>query len=95
MNISSVVLRSLPRHQPQLLTELVQLPGVEVHAQDDNGRLVLTIEDGSTQSASETYVRLHDLSGVLSVSLVYQYSDDDATETSHDVAPQIQEETTK
>lgn len=87
MNISSVVLRAHPRHQPQLALDLGQLPGVEVHATSPDGRLVLTIEDSDTKSASETYIRLHDLAGVLSVSLVYQYSDDDLNE--------IQEESEK
>lgn len=91
MNISSVVLRALPKHQPQLLAELGALPGVEVHVANPDGRMVLTIEDANTQSASETYIRLHDLSGVMSVSLVYQYSDDESTELS----TQNQEESEK
>jgi nitrate reductase NapD len=39
--------------------------------------MVVTLEDADTNSAADSYVALNNLPGVLSVAMVYQYSDDD------------------
>lgn len=51
-----------------------------MHATTQDGRLVITVEDSTTASAAGTFVRLHAVPGVYSVSMVYQYSDDDLFE---------------
>ena len=79
MNISSVVLRARPAALDGVRSALSILPGVEVHAATGDGRLVLTLEDAGTASAADTFVRLHDIPGVMSVSMIYQYSDDSGT----------------
>jgi len=76
MNISSVVLHTHPERQPALLTQLGQVPGLEVQGANPDGRLALTLEAASTDSAVETYGTLQNIEGVLSLSLIYQYSDD-------------------
>ncbi len=77
MNISSVVLHAQPQHHPALLGQLTALPGVEVHASSPEGKLVLTLEGADVEQVTKTYGQLHEFEGVLSVSLVYQYSEDD------------------
>lgn len=77
MNISSVILRALPERYPQLLAQLAEVPGLEVHGVSPDGKLILTLEDTNGNGAADTYVKLHDFEGVLSVSLVYQHSDDE------------------
>ena len=79
MNISSVVLRARPVALDAVRSALSILPGVEVHAATEDGRLVLTLEDAGTASAADTFVRLHDIPGVMSVSMIYQYSDESGT----------------
>ena len=76
MNISSVVLHALPEYHPGLLCQLGELPGLEVHGASPEGKLVVTLEGATIDEVSRTYQKLHDFEGVLSVSLVYQYSDD-------------------
>lgn len=76
MNISGIVLRTRPEHAGEVRATLAALPGVEVHAATSDGRLVLTLEDAGTASAADTFVRLHDIRGVMSVAMIYQYSDE-------------------
>lgn len=77
MNISSVVLHALPDFHPGLLKSLEAVPGLEIHGTSPEGKVVLTLEGQDINQVSETYQKLHDFEGVLSVSLVYQYSDDE------------------
>lgn len=76
MNISSIVLHVVPERLSEVRSALAAMPGVDIHAAVEAGKLVLTLEDSDTSSASETYVALHRVPGVFSVALVYQYSDD-------------------
>jgi nitrate reductase NapD len=76
MNVSSVVLRASPAALESVRGSLQALPGVEVHAATGDGRLVLTIEDSGTARAADTFVQLHGIRGVMSVSMIYQYSDE-------------------
>ena len=76
MNISSVVLRAKPERLPEIRSALARRPGHEIHGEHAAGRLALTIEDTDVRSAADAYVALHDLPGVIAVSLIYQYSDD-------------------
>jgi nitrate reductase NapD len=78
MNISSIVLRAQPARIADIRAELARRPGHEVHGAHEAGRLALTIEDTNTGSAADAYVALHDIPGVIAVSLIYQYSDDEA-----------------
>lgn len=82
MNISSVVLRAWPEKLPGVRNDLAAIPGVEIHADEGDGRLVLTIEDGAGPAPADTFLKLHQLDGVISASLVYQYCDDGLTKES-------------
>jgi nitrate reductase NapD len=79
MNISSAVLRARHGALDEVRRSLAALPGVEVHAVTDDGRLVLTLEDAGTGGAADTFVKLHDIRGVMSVAMIYQYSESNDT----------------
>ena len=76
MNISSVILRARPEKLGGVRNGLAAIPGVEIHADGNDGRLVLTIEDGEACAPPDVFRKLHELDGVISASLVYQYCDD-------------------
>jgi nitrate reductase NapD len=76
MNISSAIVHVAPRRVDAACAVLGAMRGVEIHARSAVGKVVVTIEDDDTNSAADTYVALHDVPGVLSVAMVYQYSDD-------------------
>ena len=82
MNISSVVLRAHPASLGDVKRSLEAMPGVELHAATADGRLVITLEDAGTASAADTFVKLHDIGGVMSVAMIYQYSEEPAPQES-------------
>lgn len=79
MNISSAILHIAPAGLDAACQALLDLPGVEIHARSDEGKVVITIEDSDTHSATEIYAALHGIAGVASVAMVYQYSDEESS----------------
>ena len=71
-----MVLRAQPEKLPGVRNGVATIPGVEIHADGNDGRLVLTIEDGDRYAPSDVFLKLNQLDGVISASLVYQYCDD-------------------
>jgi nitrate reductase NapD len=76
MNISGVILRARPENVGGVRNDLAAIPGVEIQADGGDGRLVLTIEDGEGYAPLDIFLKLNELDGVISASLVYQYCDD-------------------
>ena len=76
MNISSLVVRARPTECAAVRAALQRLPGVEVRAVNDAGQLVVVADHVDTAAAADGFVEMHRIEGVLSVSLVYQFSDD-------------------
>lgn len=76
MNISSVIVQTRPERLADVHAALAALPGVEIHAESPEGKLVITLEDDSTRTAADRYVDLNNIPGVLSAAMVYQFSDD-------------------
>ena len=74
MNISGGVVRTRPERIPNVTSHLTTLPGVEIHAVSEDGRMVVTIEN-DTAAMIETMNSFHDIEGVLSASLIYHHFD--------------------
>ncbi len=81
MHVSSLVVHATPEKTSVLKESLQRIPGVEIHAATDDGRMVVTVEDTGEQSnLSETVMKIQTMEGVLSMSLAYDYCDNDLTE---------------
>ena len=52
------------------------MAGVEVHAQTEDGRLVVVVEDTKAAFASDTIMALHQIPGVYSLTLNYHHFED-------------------
>jgi len=78
MKVASLVVRARPERLTALEDELRRMPGVEVHAVQREGRLVVTVEDADGAYPAESIVSIHNLGGVIGVSLVYEYSDEES-----------------
>ena len=76
MNISSILVQTHPQNSTVLQRELAQLSGVDVHAANKDGRIVITIEDTQDNSPADTLMNVQNMQGVLSASLIYNYCDD-------------------
>jgi nitrate reductase NapD len=80
VNISSVIVRARPEKLALVRDALARTPGVDVHADTPDGRLIVTVEDCAGDSNADVFIRFHNLDGVIGASLVYQYCDDDIQE---------------
>jgi nitrate reductase NapD len=76
MNVSSLVIRARPERCGDVRAALEQMAGVEVRAATAAGQLVVVADHHDTGAAADSFVAIHKIEGVLSVSLVYQFSDD-------------------
>jgi len=54
--------------------------GVEVHGETEDGRLIVTIEDEVRKNVGERIMAFYEIPGVLSASMIYQFSDDEFNE---------------
>ena len=75
--ICGVLVHTRPGGIEDVRGRLAGLPGVEVHAATDEGRLVVTVEDTPERLAIDTITDIFQTEGVINASLVYQYTDDE------------------
>ena len=71
MNISGVLVRSYPENIQSVWQELTKIDGVEVHGSNDDGRMVVTVEQENAGLFSDMLTRMNDIHGVLSTSMIY------------------------
>jgi nitrate reductase NapD len=76
-NVCGVLVHTRPGNVEDVKGRLAALPGVEVHAATDEGRVVVTVEDTPERLAIETIDDIFQTVGVINASLVYQYTDDE------------------
>jgi nitrate reductase NapD len=75
MNIAGVVIHARPEKLAGVEAQLLELPGVEIHATADDGRMVVTVEDEESR-LGDTVMAFHSVDGVLSASLIYHHFED-------------------
>ena len=77
MNISSIIVHAQPTELASVRGSLEQIPGVEVHAATDDGKLVVTIETETDGETASTFDRINTMPGVMSAAMVFhQYESD-------------------
>lgn len=76
-NICGVLVHTRPGNVEDVKGRLADLPGVEVHAATEEGRVVVTVEDTPERLAIDTISDIFQTEGVINASLVYQYTDDE------------------
>ena len=75
MNIAGVIVYANPHVNSELQEQLAGLPGVEVHAVNEEGKMVVTIEDQFEKGLADTVMQLQLFDGVLSASMVYHHNE--------------------
>ena len=73
--VSGIVVHARPEHVPAVRNALDLLPGVEVHAATETGRIVVTVDKDDSAGMADTFVQIQNLRHVISASLVYQHSE--------------------
>lgn len=76
MNIAGLVIRARPDLADPVRERLARIPGVEVHGEAVQGRLVVTVEDVPGRSTADTLIEVHQTEGVVAATLAYEYCDD-------------------
>lgn len=71
MNISGVLVRAYPEHISTVGSALAKMTGVEIHGNNDDGRIVVTVEQAGAGEMSDLLTAMHDVPGVLSASMIY------------------------
>jgi len=75
-NICGVLVHAKNNCIEQVKNNLQSMAGVEVHEVTAEGRLVVTIEGESRHYVADTLTGFYNVEGVLSASMVYQFSDE-------------------
>ena len=52
------------------------LEGAEIHGASDDGRLVVVVEDTGSRTAADQIMAMHQIPGVISVTLTYHHFED-------------------
>ena len=76
MNISGVLVKAYPENITTIEEVISQMEGVEVHGNNEDGRIVITVEQESANNISDTLVQIQDVPGVLSAAMIYHQFED-------------------
>ena len=77
MNISSIIVHAQPTELASVRGSLEQIPGVEVHAATDDGKLIVTIETDTDGETAGTFDRINAMDGVMSAAMVFHQFESD------------------
>ena len=88
MNLSGILVMTLPENLPQVVSALSALPGVEVHQQDPVGRVVVVLEADKVREETDGLRRIQAVPGVLMAEMVFHYFEDD-DEALSELPPEI------
>ncbi|MFC3119201.1 chaperone NapD [Jhaorihella thermophila] len=72
LNICGCLVHTVPARMAEVVEAINATDGAEVHAQED-GRIVVTVEDTDGRLASEIIMDLHQIPGVITVTLTYHH----------------------
>ncbi|MDH4133355.1 MAG: chaperone NapD [Gammaproteobacteria bacterium] len=82
MHIAGVLVHTRPEWIENVHAKLLAIDGLELHATNPDGRMVVTIESDDRNKVAETLYRINTAENVLSASLVYEQSESENTEAS-------------
>lgn len=87
MKIISLVLKFLPEHAATIAPLIDAVPGASVQLDNGDGRMIVLIEDGEGYSTADSIIQVHQVPHLMSVTLAYEYTDDDLPPEAFDFAP--------
>lgn len=72
LNICGCLVHVMPEMAQAVIADIGTKSGCEVHAHE-NGRVVVTVEDTEDMPASDRIMEMHQIPGVLTVTLTYHH----------------------
>ena len=76
MTICSLVIQTLPEKIETVNTLLNSMEGVEIHTQNEYGKLAITIDHPNREYCSKAMTDITRIDGVMSTSLIFEYQED-------------------
>lgn len=73
MNICGCLVHVAPKTRDAARAGLTALNGVEIHAEGEDGRMVVVVEDTPDAFASDQIMAMHQVPGVMSVTMNYHH----------------------
>ena len=77
MNVSSIVVKTKPEHIQDVIVDINAIDLCEVHFNDDEGKIVVTIEGENIEEQMARMKKIQALSNVSSANLSYSYTEDE------------------
>ncbi|RFU49006.1 chaperone NapD [Paraburkholderia sp. DHOC27] len=90
VHIAGIVVHAQKIRLADIRRAISRLPGAEIHAVTEDGKLAVTLEGRSMFDVADTLHAIHALDGVYSAALVYQHHEDIqslAEELAHEADP--------
>ncbi|MBU0654258.1 MAG: chaperone NapD [Gammaproteobacteria bacterium] len=75
-NICGVLVHIRPEQRATMEQQLLTIPGLEIHAANEVGKLIVTVEADDYQQAADSLSQLQTMKGVLSASLIYHHAEE-------------------
>lgn len=75
IHIAGVIVHARPAQTAEIRAQLALLPHAIVHAVEEDGRMVVTLEAESAPRTLDAMDAIRALPGVLNVALVYQHAE--------------------
>ncbi|MFU8788366.1 MAG: chaperone NapD [Methylobacter sp.] len=75
LNIVGILVSAFPEYLDAIHPQLEAL-GAQVHLRDEQGKLVVTLEEENDRTLADTLVQIQDIEGVINAAMVYHGIDD-------------------
>ena len=72
LNICGCLVHAVPGTADSVIETINATEGCEVHAHEE-GRIVVTVEDTETKRASDLIMEMHQIPGIITVTLTYHH----------------------
>ena len=80
LDVSGLVVHSIPGHGAEVAAALDSIAGVTLHAASPEGKLVVTLETASEADSVALFGRIQALDGVAAVAMAYHHIENDPDE---------------
>ncbi len=80
-HVASFIAYSFPKHQATVRAEIETKDGFEVHGEDPDGRLIVTVEGTNQRDLVAGFEELQNIPHMLNVAPIYHEYTDEASDT--------------
>ena len=77
MNVSSIVVKTTPEYMQEVMDNINKVDFCEVHFNDADGRIVVTIEGDSINEQMDRMKKIQKIPFVFSANVAYSYCEDE------------------